>query len=561
MIGGWIYLPQHKMGIIAEQDAVEAYEALVYLQVPFYLTLLVTLVLVGINVASGLTIRKLRKTSLEDRQIGYYRVGKQIGKGGMGEVYRAEHALLKRPTALKILRRGIDGDEDHLRSFQREVTLAAQLEHPNTISIFDYGLTPEGDFFYTMELLKGRTLEEITKKEGPQPATRVVHVLRQVAGSLAEAHQNGLVHSDIKPANVMLCRRAGMDDVAKVLDFGLVTHLGRLDDAPSRTRLRGTIRYMAPERITRPGSTSFAVDIYGLGILGYTLLTGHDPFLEDEEVDMTTQVLNIDPYPSHVPAEATELMQVILKCLQKNPAERWTSARAFLSALDDLHLAPWNPEVQVQELKSNNLSVKVLSKGQWQGPRKDQEDRLLAHEGRGILAVADGMGGHPGGGEAAEFLISALKGLEADAGQREAEEAVARAIQHMEGHAAQHPEFKRMGCTLVLFLQKEGGMLCWSGDSRAYLLEKGSYPQRLTEDHSQGGLLTRWVGPLSGSGMLEWRDLSVAPGQRILLATDGFYKAWEAAGFPPPEEKAVQKQLAGMFQDNATFVLMELQYI
>ena len=215
------------------------------------------LVLMTALVLSGLilVIRRHARIIFGLQKLGQYTLGEKIGEGGMGVVYKASHAMLRRPTAIKLLRPEKAGEESVLR-FEREVQLTSRLSHPNTIAIYDYGRTPDGVFYYAMEYLTGITLTELIKGDGPQAEERVIHLLAQICGSLAEAHEAGLVHRDIKPGNIMLCVRGGMYDVVKVLDFGLVREVDRSEDTEvtNVTSITGTALYIAPEVIT-VGST------------------------------------------------------------------------------------------------------------------------------------------------------------------------------------------------------------------------------------------------------------------------------------------------------------------
>jgi eukaryotic-like serine/threonine-protein kinase len=267
----------------------------------------------------------LRKEVREVRRLGQYVIKSKLGEGGMGTVYRASHALLQRPTAIKLLHPEKIGARSIAR-FEREVRLTAQLSHPNTVTVFDYGRTPDGVFYYAMELLDGVNLEELVMLDGAQPASRVVSILRQAAGALAEAHGIGLIHRDIKPGNIMLCERGGAPDVVKIVDFGLVKELGR--DVATITRadiVTGTPQYMAPETLTAPQDVDGRSDLYALGAVGYFLITGQPVFQGRTMVEVCSHHLHTPPTS---PSErlgrtvAHDLERVILDCLAKDPGNR-----------------------------------------------------------------------------------------------------------------------------------------------------------------------------------------------------------------------------------------------
>jgi eukaryotic-like serine/threonine-protein kinase len=234
--------------------------------------------------------------------------------------------------------------------FEREVQLTARLTHPNTIRIFDYGRTPDGIFYYAMEYLQGANLADVIAAGGPMPAGRVIHILDQVAGALTEAHGIGLIHRDIKPANIFLTEQGGVPDVAKVLDFGLVKQVGDAEE-PALTNtstLTGTPLYMAPESITSPEEVDARADLYALGAVGYFLLTGHDVFTGRTVVEVCSHHLHSVPEsPSKrlgAPVDA-DLEQVILRCLEKDPAARPADARVLQRALRACRAArSWSEE-------------------------------------------------------------------------------------------------------------------------------------------------------------------------------------------------------------------------
>jgi eukaryotic-like serine/threonine-protein kinase len=279
----------------------------------------------------------LRRQVTEARHLGQYTLVEKLGEGGMGVVYRARHAMLRRPTAIKLLRPDKAGAQS-LARFEREVQLTAQLSHPNTVSIFDYGRTPDGVFYYAMEYLDGIDLETLVRVFGPQDPGRVVNILRQVAGSLAEAHALGLVHRDVKPANIILCQRGGVPDVAKVVDFGLAKDLeGASSAALTRaTDITGTPMYLAPEAITDPETVDGRSDLYALGAVGYYLLAGAHVFEGGTLVEVCSHHLRTPPVaPSARLGRALppDLESVILSCLEKEAARRPPTADAVSTHL------------------------------------------------------------------------------------------------------------------------------------------------------------------------------------------------------------------------------------
>jgi len=290
-----------------------------------------------ICVAISRVIYGLRREVRRARQLGQYTLEQKLGEGGMGAVYRARHAMMRRPTAVKLLHPDKAG-EDNLARFEREVQLTAQLTHPNTITIFDYGRTPDGIFYYAMELLDGATLADVVEVDGPQPPGRVLKVLTEVAGALEEAHGVDFIHRDIKPANVLLCSQGGKPDVAKLVDFGLVKDLASTGDAElTRSEsITGTPLYMSPESLTSPEEVDARSDIYALGAVGYYLLTGEHVFVGKSLVEVCGHHLHTDPEPpSKRLGEAVpeDIESVLLACLAKDPSERPQSASELLDRL------------------------------------------------------------------------------------------------------------------------------------------------------------------------------------------------------------------------------------
>jgi eukaryotic-like serine/threonine-protein kinase len=287
----------------------------------------------------------LRAEVREARRFGQYVLERKLGEGGMGEVYLARHGMMRRPSAIKLLR-GDRAGELNLRRFEQEVQLTARLTHPNTITIFDYGRTEDGVFYYAMELLDGATLQRIVEIDGPQAPSRVVRILGMACGALTEAHAIGLIHRDIKPANIMLCTQGGEHDVVKVLDFGLVKELSvdREVELTGASTLTGTPQYMAPESILEPNSVDARTDIYALGTVAYYLLAGVDVFDGKSVVELCSQHLLQDPQPlaARGVAVPAQLEALVLACLQKDPKCRPQSAAELRQRLEACEVQPWD---------------------------------------------------------------------------------------------------------------------------------------------------------------------------------------------------------------------------
>jgi serine/threonine-protein kinase len=293
---------------------------------------------VAIAVFGSHKIRELHQKAHEAERIGQYRLKQVVGFGGMGAVYLAEHVLLRRPCAIKLIRPDQAGDPKALLRFEREVRTTATLTHPNTIEIYDYGHAEDGTFYYVMEYLPGMNLEDLVEEHGPMPPERALHLVRQVTQALREAHGIGLIHRDIKPSNIIACERGKVYDVAKLLDFGLVKHFGLTNDDARLTQegsFTGSPAFMSPEQAAGQPQLDARSDIYNLGAVAYFLITGQ--LLFDRVSPL--QMLHAHAYEALVPSSQfqeivpADLQQVILRCLEKEPDRRYQDAASLDKAL------------------------------------------------------------------------------------------------------------------------------------------------------------------------------------------------------------------------------------
>ncbi|HEX5658796.1 MAG TPA: serine/threonine-protein kinase [Polyangiales bacterium] len=321
VVGAWRWLPEHGLGIAVELEADEAFALDSSLQKAlFAVYVMIAFALIAVGGATRMYQRGRRHIAVAE-QLGQYTLVKEVGRGGMGVVYEARHAFLRRPTAVKLLTVP-DGDPvargEALLRFEREVQLTSELSHPNTVVIYDYGRSQGGTFYYAMEYIDGVDLERLVRTDGPLPAGRVIHFALQICGSLCEAHDKSLIHRDIKPANVLVCERGGLPDTIKVLDFGLVKSLLGPQVSAAHV-LVGTPPFMAPEVLRSPGAADARSDIYALGAVLYWLCTGHTIF-EDGSVLNTHAKLTL---PSvYRPDLPVDLERAIVRCLAREPMER-----------------------------------------------------------------------------------------------------------------------------------------------------------------------------------------------------------------------------------------------
>jgi serine/threonine protein kinase len=299
--------------------------------------------LVGVAAIISHVVTRLGRQVGKARELGSYHLTEMLGKGGIGEVWRARHRMLARDAAINLIQPELLADgsgrkaDQVQRRFEQEARITASLRSPHTVELYDIGVTEDGVFDYVVELLDGIDLGTLVTRFGPQPAARAVHILRQTCRSLEEAHGHGMVHRDVKPGNIFICRMGPEYDFTKVLDFGLVKTLNATDEGlTAEGGIMGTPDYMAPEMALGGGNVGAASDLYGVGCVAYWLLTGKRVFETSGVVAMMLAHVRETPVPlsekagHEVPAA---LEQIVMRCLEKNPADRFASAEELERAL------------------------------------------------------------------------------------------------------------------------------------------------------------------------------------------------------------------------------------
>ncbi|MGI9427089.1 MAG: serine/threonine protein kinase [Bythopirellula sp.] len=344
---GILLLAYFKSSVFAELTRIDEFQG-VFTEHLMVMTLAVITATVGVK-----SINSLRSEAFVARQLGQYRLKQMLGSGGMGEVYLAEHEMMKRPCAIKVIKPEKAGNPKVLARFEREVRATAKLSHWNSIDIYDYGRTDDGTFYYVMEFLPGHNLGELVDAHGPLPTARIVHLMRQVCDALAEAHEHGLIHRDIKPANIFCAYRGGQFDVAKLLDFGLAKPTTDAEDVglTQEGSITGSPLFMSPEQATGSDQVDARSDIYSLGAVMYFMATGQAPFQYDQPIKVMVAHASETPLrPGELnPEIPTELEEIILRCLEKQPEDRVQDATSLQDMLDQVPAtADWSSSIAAQ---------------------------------------------------------------------------------------------------------------------------------------------------------------------------------------------------------------------
>ncbi len=329
------------------------------------------------------TLYSLRRTAHRAKRLGNYYLEDLLGAGGMGQVYRARHAMIRRPTAVKVMQASSESQQAALARFEREVQLTATLTHPNSITVYDFGRTPDQQFYYVMEYLDGLDIQTLVERFGPVEPSRTAFILVQACGALGEAHSRGIVHRDIKPSNVFLTQRGGLYDFVKVLDFGLAKQV-TADEATGLTKTGvavGTPRYISPEAV-KGEQLDGRSDLYCLGAVAYWMLTGRPPFESSSSVELLIDHVKATPPKISEISEVSippQLEAVVMRCLEKDRSDRFVTAEALEAALREIAFEePWTQAKALAWWELHGLKIE-----QQAVPSEDATDESESH-GRGI---------------------------------------------------------------------------------------------------------------------------------------------------------------------------------
>ena len=354
--------------------------------------------LVGAAVVIAHVLTNLGRQVAKAREMGSYRLGALLGKGGMGEVYEATHHMLARPAAIKLIRpemiRAESGERAHvaIQRFRREAEAAANLRSPHTVELYDFGVTGDQTMYFVMELLDGMDLQSLVRQYGALPANRTIYILRQVCASLEEAHMSGLVHRDIKPANIHVGRLGLQYDFVKVLDFGLVKSIASANAdyslATEAGITPGTPAYMSPEMALGEPIDGRA-DIYALGCVAYYLLTGTLVFEAENIFQLMAKRLRDDPVP---PSQRTSLSippaldRLVLACLERKPENRLSSAAEVARLLSEIDVPPWDESQAADWWQAHRPAHPTMDQQARLNPRPDDETIVMPDSLHELLA-------------------------------------------------------------------------------------------------------------------------------------------------------------------------------
>lgn len=347
VVGSWRWNSDSGIGIIIERPASQAFATVWIVRVSF--VLLGSLLFMSVTIAAAFLARATAAEQAAIHPLSRYEVVEEVGVGGMGLVFRAQHRQLGRETALKVMIGGTQKKEDQLR-FDREARLAASLSNPHSVTIYDYGRSKDGESYCVMEFLRGLTLQEVVDRSGHQPLGRVLFVLRQICEAVAEAHQKRLLHLDIKPQNIMLSLDHAVGDWAVLFDYGLSKPIAPTLDyyrSPS-AKWSGTPMYMAPERFHHLDQVDQRSDIYSLGCVAYYLATGATPFFDTDTESLFALIINqqpIDLGTRRGEAVPSDFEDLVIKCMAKTPDARYQNIEEFVVDIEQLQTAfPWTVE-------------------------------------------------------------------------------------------------------------------------------------------------------------------------------------------------------------------------